>query len=180
MTRNPRQRPNDLIRPNARGFTSLDLASETAYTQSMRWVVGPIPPSKILQAEQQGWTPLSEPNLLVFTLQAAFLSMPFCVMAYLAACQLKPYVKCHPYLPVALLAFMLCLVFCSRTPARARLSASLTSSRHCLLAPKPVPSFPDLRRTPPVKSNPLDALISVHHSRCNTHNRNDPIPFTVA
>ena len=77
----------------------------------MRWVVGPIPPSKVLDAEQQGWRPLSEPNVLVFTLQAAFLSIPFCVMAYLAACQLKPYVKCHPYLPVALLVSMLCLVF---------------------------------------------------------------------
>jgi hypothetical protein len=49
----------------------------------MRFVFGPIPPSRALDAEEKGWTPLAESSSTLFALKGTFLSLLFLVPALL-------------------------------------------------------------------------------------------------
>jgi putative zincin peptidase len=45
----------------------------------MRFVFGPIPPSRVLDAEEKGWTPLTQTNSGLFALEASLLAFLFLV-----------------------------------------------------------------------------------------------------
>jgi hypothetical protein len=49
----------------------------------MRFVFGPILLSRVLDAEEKGWTPLAQPNSVLFALAASLLSFLFLVPAFL-------------------------------------------------------------------------------------------------
>ena len=71
----------------------------------MRLVLGPIPPSRVLSPQEEGWTPLREPTSGVFTSQVLLLSLPFLVLALGMLPELKGYVRTQPVALYALVAF---------------------------------------------------------------------------
>jgi len=71
----------------------------------MRLILGPIPPSRVLSPQDEGWTPLREPSSRAFAVQALVLSLPFLVPAFLILPGLKGCLRTQPLTLLALVSF---------------------------------------------------------------------------
>ena len=70
----------------------------------MRFVVGPIPSSRVLDAEKECWIPVSESSSQRFAVLALLLSTPFLVASIVVLLGLKAYLKSEPAALATLLA----------------------------------------------------------------------------
>ena len=70
----------------------------------MKFTFGKIPPSKILDTKQEGWTPLREPSSVVFIVQVLLLSIPFLAPAFVILPEIKG-LRNEPFGIIVLLFF---------------------------------------------------------------------------
>ncbi len=71
----------------------------------MRFVFGPIPPSRVLRPQDEGWSSLREPTSNVFVIQVLLLSLPFLVAAFAILLGLKVYLRTQPLALSSLVIF---------------------------------------------------------------------------
>ena len=76
----------------------------------MRLVLGPIPPSRVLSPQNEGWTPLREPTSRVFVIQVLLLSLPFLVAAFAILPGLKGHVRTQPLVLSALVSCFVLMI----------------------------------------------------------------------
>ncbi len=92
----------------------------------MRLVYGPIPPSRVLSPEDEGWTPLCEPPSGVFVIQVLLLSLPFLVPAVGILPELKGCLRTQPLVLPVLVSF-----FALMTPVHEIIHASVYPGGLC-------------------------------------------------
>ncbi len=85
----------------------------------MIFTFGKIPPSKLLDTKQGGWTPLREPRSVVFVIQVLLLSIPFLVPAVAILPEIKG-LRNEPFGILVLLLFFLLI-----TPIHEMIHASV-------------------------------------------------------
>lgn len=76
----------------------------------MRFVLGPVPRSRVLNPEDQGWTPLREPSSGRFVIWAFLLSIPFLLAVFALLWQLKPFLHAQPLAFAALVSFFALMI----------------------------------------------------------------------
>ena len=76
----------------------------------MRFVLGPIPASRVLGPEDEGWAPLREPSSGVFVTKVLLLSVPLLVAAYVMLREIKGFLRAQPSALVAILAFFALMI----------------------------------------------------------------------
>lgn len=76
----------------------------------MRLVLGPIPPSRVLSPEDEGWAPLREPSSGVFVIEALLLSIPLLVSAYAMLLEIKGFLRSQPLGLATLVLFFVLMI----------------------------------------------------------------------
>lgn len=98
----------------------------------MRFVLGPIPRSRIFHPEKNGWTRLREPTSGVFALQALLLSLPFLIPAFAILPGLRGLGHFHP-LALFTLVLLLVLMIPIHETIHALLFPGGLGSRHLII-----------------------------------------------
>ncbi len=76
----------------------------------MRLVLGPIPPSRVLSPEDEGWTPLREPTSGAFIIEVLLLSVPFLVPALAMLLGLKGFLRTQSLALSGLVSFFALMI----------------------------------------------------------------------
>ena len=76
----------------------------------MRFIFGPIPPSRVSTPRDEGWTALREPSAGIFIIQVLLLSVPFLVAALAILLGLKGFLRAHPLALAALVTFFAIMI----------------------------------------------------------------------
>lgn len=76
----------------------------------MRLVLGPIPPSRVLNLVDEGWTALREPTSRVFVIEVLFLSLPFLVPALAMLPGLKDFLRTQTLALFGLVSFFFLMI----------------------------------------------------------------------
>lgn len=76
----------------------------------MRFVCRPIPPSRVLDAEEEGWTPLAEPSSQRFASIAMALAVPLNVPAVMVLLNIKSVLRAEPAMLLALASCLVAMV----------------------------------------------------------------------